>query len=233
MASGSGESHKKKILWSDRMTRVMLDLYILEKNDGHTKGGNLSEAGKENMTREFNKILGMNLTYGKIKNRIDTLKKDYYIYKKITHGATGLGFDPVNGTLQAPDHWWKSKIQVYPEAEKIRTNPLKFIPLLDVVCGDVTIVVEKSWQPRRGLDYHAPPIPMCENEEGSEENEMPATIQDSTNGLADIHEAQSMSELPNSSNRSDNAEAPTRPSGGANLNAGQKKKRKRIPMETA
>ncbi|CAH8256147.1 unnamed protein product [Arabidopsis lyrata] len=97
-------------------------------------------------------------------NRLDTLKKQYEVYRKITFGSTGLGTNQRTGSLDAPDHWWKDKIKAYPEAAKLRSHPLRFIPLLDVVFRDETVVVEESWQPRRGVYRRAPIMDLSDNE---------------------------------------------------------------------
>ncbi|CAD5318520.1 unnamed protein product [Arabidopsis thaliana] len=52
----------------------------------------------------------------------------------------------------------------YPEAAKLRSHPLRFIPLLDVVFRDETVVVEESWQPRRGVHRRAPVLDLSDNE---------------------------------------------------------------------
>ncbi|WZZ53036.1 hypothetical protein YC2023_053143 [Brassica napus] len=40
---------KKKLHWSDDMTRFLLELITLEKQDGNSKGKNLTEQGKQNL----------------------------------------------------------------------------------------------------------------------------------------------------------------------------------------
>uniref|UniRef100_A0A0D3E4L4 Uncharacterized protein n=1 Tax=Brassica oleracea var. oleracea TaxID=109376 RepID=A0A0D3E4L4_BRAOL len=53
----------------------------------------------------------------------------------------------------------------YPEASKFRSHPLRFIPLLDVVFRDETVVVEESWQPRRGVYHRTPRVELSDEEE--------------------------------------------------------------------
>ncbi|KAF8046518.1 hypothetical protein N665_3651s0002, partial [Sinapis alba] len=83
-----------------------------------------------------------------------TLKKQYEIYCRITFGSTGLGFNSRTWSIDAPEH-------CYFEASKLRSHPLRFLPLLDVVdvvFRDETIVVEESWQQRRGVHHRTPQI---------------------------------------------------------------------------
>ncbi|KAL0679984.1 hypothetical protein Bca4012_007965 [Brassica carinata] len=53
----------------------------------------------------------------------------------------------------------------YPEASKFCSHPLRFIPLLDVVFRDETVVVEESWQPRRGVYHRTPRVELSDEEE--------------------------------------------------------------------
>ncbi|KAL0885188.1 hypothetical protein Bca101_009170 [Brassica carinata] len=98
----------------------------------------------------------------KVKNRLDTLKKQYEIYRRITFGSTGLGFNSRTRSIDAPEHWWKDKIKAYPEV---------FIPLLDVVFRDETVVVEESWQPRRGVQHRTPGVQLSDEEEVQMQND--------------------------------------------------------------
>ncbi|KAH0853464.1 hypothetical protein HID58_093239, partial [Brassica napus] len=154
-----------KLQWSDEMTRFLLELITLEKQDGNSKGKNLSEQGKQNVLKKFKKQFPVAITWNKVKNRLDTLKKQYEIYRRITFGSTGLGFNSRTGSIDAPEHWWKDKIKAYPEASKFRSHPLRFIPLLDVVFRDETVVVEESWQPRRGVYHRTPRVELSDEEE--------------------------------------------------------------------
>lgn len=95
------------------MTRFLLELITLEKQDGNSKGKNLSEQGKQNVLKEFKKQFPVAITWNKVKNRLDTLKKQYEIYRRITFGSTGLGFNSRTGSIDAPEHWWKDKIKVH------------------------------------------------------------------------------------------------------------------------
>ncbi|CAA7050899.1 unnamed protein product [Microthlaspi erraticum] len=171
------------------MTRVLLELITLEKQDGNCRGKSLSEEGKKNVLKELAKQYPLNLTWNKIKNRLDTLKKQYELYRKITFGSTGLGHNSRTRTLDAPEHWWRDKILAYPEAAKLRSNPLRNLPLLDVVFRDETVVVEESWQPRRGVHRRLPPVDSeneyTNNEDGTERHD---TRQDYSRDPSEIQE---------------------------------------------
>ncbi|ANM63288.1 Myb/SANT-like DNA-binding domain protein [Arabidopsis thaliana] len=123
------------------MTRFLLELITLEKQAGNYRGKSLIEKGKENVLVKFKKRFPITLNWNKVKNRLDTLKKQYEIYPA-----------------------------------KLRSHPLRFIPLLDVVFRDETVVVEESWQPRRGVHRRAPVLDLsdseCPNNNGDEREDL-------------------------------------------------------------
>jgi len=65
------------------MTRFLLELITLEKQAGNYRGKSLIEKGKENVLVKFKKRFPITLNWNKVKNRLDTLKKQYEIYRKI------------------------------------------------------------------------------------------------------------------------------------------------------
>ncbi|KAG2292089.1 hypothetical protein Bca4012_064690 [Brassica carinata] len=158
MASNQEESQEtNKLQWSDEMTRFLLELITLRESKTFSK----------NLKNSFQlRSIGT-----KVKNRLDTLKKQYEIYRRITFGSTGLGFNSRTRSIDAPEHWWKDKIKAYPEATKLRSHPLRFIPLLDVVFRDETVVVEESWQPRRGVQHRIPRVQLSDEEEVQMQND--------------------------------------------------------------
>ncbi|CAH8335302.1 unnamed protein product [Eruca vesicaria subsp. sativa] len=59
----------------------------------------------------------------------------------------------------------------YPKVSKLRSHPLRFISLLDVVFRDENVVVKESWQPRRGVHHRTPRIELSDEGEIQMEND--------------------------------------------------------------
>ncbi|KAL0733063.1 hypothetical protein Bca4012_009273 [Brassica carinata] len=158
MASNQEESQETdKLQWSDEMTRFLLELITLRESKTFSK----------NLKNSFQlRSIGT-----KVKNRLDTLKKQYEIYRRITFGSTGLGFNSRTRSIDAPEHWWKDKIKVHVKPSLICAYPEVFIPLLDVVFRDETVVVEESWQPRRGVQHRTPGVQLSDEEEVQMQND--------------------------------------------------------------
>ena len=72
----------------------------------------LNANGKVNMTTNFNKRTKRNYIWSQLKNRWDTLKKDYTVWKGLLQHASGIGRDPITNTIDADDGWWDLEIQV-------------------------------------------------------------------------------------------------------------------------
>ncbi|XP_020597508.1 uncharacterized protein At2g29880-like [Phalaenopsis equestris] len=56
----------------------------------------------------------------KMKKKWDQLKKDWKLWKELKQGSTGMGWDPVKRTIDAPKEWWAKKLQAVPSAKKFK-----------------------------------------------------------------------------------------------------------------
>ncbi|XP_020586357.1 L10-interacting MYB domain-containing protein-like [Phalaenopsis equestris] len=45
-----------------------------------------------------------------LKNKWDQLKKDWKLWSDLKRGSTGLGWDPVNRTIEASEEWWQERL---------------------------------------------------------------------------------------------------------------------------
>jgi hypothetical protein len=62
------------------------------------------------MINKFNEKTGKQYCYKQLKNKWDNLKKEWNIWKRLIGKETGLGWDPMKKTIDAPDDWWKKKL---------------------------------------------------------------------------------------------------------------------------
>ena len=101
-----------KANWDAVGHRAFLDVCIEEVNKHNRPVNVLNATGKVNMTTSFNNRTKRNYGWSQLKNRWDTLKKDYTVWKGLLQHASGIGRDPITNTIDADDGWWELEIQV-------------------------------------------------------------------------------------------------------------------------
>ena len=82
-----------------------------EKDKGYWKGTCFSEMGRRNIRAGFLIRFGLNLPWGKFKTRLEHLRRQYDIYKRVTKNATGLSFTEFSEIDMSAD-WWDQLIKV-------------------------------------------------------------------------------------------------------------------------
>jgi hypothetical protein len=101
-----------KASWDPVAHRVFLDCCIEEVNKNNRPVQVLNANGYANLVSNFNTRTKRQYDKKQMKNRWETLKKDYTIWKGLLQHASGLGRDPVTHTIDASDDWWALEIQV-------------------------------------------------------------------------------------------------------------------------
>ncbi|KAI0511153.1 hypothetical protein KFK09_011777 [Dendrobium nobile] len=105
--------------------------------------------------KNFSEKIGREHDKVQLKNKWDQLKKDWKLWKDLKRGSTGLGWDPRRKTIDAPDEWWKEKLEVVPNAKKFRycgINPELEHKLDSMFMGVVATGVH-AWTPNQGIDH--------------------------------------------------------------------------------
>jgi hypothetical protein len=101
-----------KACWDAVAHRVFLDVCIEEVNANNRPVQVLTRLGYESLVKKFNERTKRNYDKKQMKNRWETLKKDYTVWKGLLQHASGLGIDPITHTIDASDDWWAHEIQV-------------------------------------------------------------------------------------------------------------------------
>jgi hypothetical protein len=108
----TANTQMKKVVWTEKMIEDYLDICITEIHAGNRLGTYFNKIGWKNVIDKFNEKAGKQYCYKQLKNKFDSLKKEWNIWKRLIGKETGFGWDPVKKTIDAPNDWWEKKLQV-------------------------------------------------------------------------------------------------------------------------
>ncbi|KAK8493535.1 hypothetical protein V6N11_050339 [Hibiscus sabdariffa] len=147
----SGE--KVKASWDTRMTMVFCDLCIKEILDGNRPGTHFKKEAWIRIVNKFENETGKAYTQRQLKNRWDLMKREWKIWKKLKENDTGLGWKYTKRTIDASEEWWKSRLQVVPEAQRFRTAGIdpEVEEKLDQMFRGIVATGDKAWAPSSGI----------------------------------------------------------------------------------
>ncbi|KAI0516451.1 hypothetical protein KFK09_009130 [Dendrobium nobile] len=141
--------------WELDVKMIFCDLCIKEIELGNRPTTHFNKEGWLNLMKNFSEKTGREYDKVQLKNKWDQLKKDWKLWKDLKRGSTGLGWDPRRKTIDAPDEWWKEKLEVVPNAKKFKycgINPELEHKLDSMFMGVVATGVH-AWTPNQGIDH--------------------------------------------------------------------------------
>ncbi|KAF5188270.1 Myb/SANT-like DNA-binding domain protein [Thalictrum thalictroides] len=80
--------------------------------------------------------LGHNVCKKAFKNKLNHLKDRFKDFKNLVEKNTGLGWDPVLKTVEAPHEWWENYLKNYPRCKRFRTQGCQEYLKLGTIFGD-------------------------------------------------------------------------------------------------
>jgi hypothetical protein len=72
-----------------------------------------NKTGWKNVINKFNEKTRKQYCYKQLKNKWDSLKKEWNIWKRLISKKTGLGCDPVKKTIDIPNDWWEKNYRYH------------------------------------------------------------------------------------------------------------------------
>ncbi|KAH7665518.1 HSP20-like chaperone domain-containing protein [Dioscorea alata] len=102
-----------KVRWDDTNTEIFLKICVEEVQIGNRSHTHFTKEGWKNVISKFAARTGVSYNYKQLKNRWDSLKKEFGIWTKLVEHQTRLGWDPVKRTVIASDDWWERKRQPF------------------------------------------------------------------------------------------------------------------------
>lgn len=95
--------------------RAFCQICAEEVGAGNRPLGCLNTRGYKNLQQKFFERTGKKHDKKQLKNKWETLKKEYNLWNDLKQKATGLGWDNNKGTISASDAWWKEQKVVIAE----------------------------------------------------------------------------------------------------------------------
>ena len=97
--------------WTSDQFNLFVEVCVKGTNIGKRSGGGWGDKGWSWVENEM-KIVGATFTKEQLKHKWDWMKEQWKLWKDLIGKETGIGWDPMKGTISASNEWWNEKIQV-------------------------------------------------------------------------------------------------------------------------
>lgn len=150
--STNDEVQRSKASWGDlKATENFIKACLDQVTKGERIGTSFTKKGWKGIVSQFNALTGRNYDKAKLKNRYDSLRKEWRVWYNLFGKVTGLGWNSEKNTVDAPNEWWENKVLENPLYGKFRDKGLPFAHQLTTFFKDVVANGEFAWAPSSGI----------------------------------------------------------------------------------
>ncbi|XP_024963264.1 L10-interacting MYB domain-containing protein-like [Cynara cardunculus var. scolymus] len=125
VASDTSKKNKPKLVWDNTTFMVFIDLCMNEVKNGNRPGSHFNKLGWGNIEKKIKERIGKSFDKKQLKNKWDTMKKEWKLYDRLMRIESGIGWDLVRKTIVASPEWWDEKIKGDKDLPKFRDLNLK------------------------------------------------------------------------------------------------------------
>ena len=100
---------KSKAIWDRTTTKLFIEACIEQVTKGERSERTLSKKGWRDAIDQFRAISGRNYDRVQLRNKWDSLRKEWVVWYGLFQHATGLGWDNEKHTFIATKEWWDAK----------------------------------------------------------------------------------------------------------------------------
>ncbi|XP_040939543.1 L10-interacting MYB domain-containing protein-like [Gossypium hirsutum] len=142
-----------KAVWDDELTLIFCELCVNEVNAGNRPTTHLNSKGWENVVALFQAKTQKNYGKPQLKNKWDTLKKEWRLWRELLKDSTGIGWCPSKRTVDATEEWWAEKIQENPDFKGSKKKGIepRLNDLIWQMFGGIVATGENAWAPSSGV----------------------------------------------------------------------------------
>ncbi|KAF2325217.1 hypothetical protein GH714_025375 [Hevea brasiliensis] len=101
-----------RVAWSSEQFNLFVKICVRCTNLGKRNGGGWGDKGYTWLQNELRQV-GVEYTKEQLRHKWDWMKDQWKMWKALKGNETGLGWDPIKGTVIAPDEWWNEKIKCF------------------------------------------------------------------------------------------------------------------------
>ncbi|VFQ68017.1 unnamed protein product [Cuscuta campestris] len=113
---------RERAQWERSRVITFCDICKRELENGNRSGGSLKKFVWTSIATKFKNETGLTYDSQQMKHKWDMLKKEWKNWRILKRLATGLGWNPRKGTIDATDDWWDRNIKANPEIAKFRAK---------------------------------------------------------------------------------------------------------------
>ncbi|XP_062023267.1 L10-interacting MYB domain-containing protein-like [Rosa rugosa] len=170
---------KESAVWNEGLVDLFCDLCMKEVDNDNRPHTHFNPEGWANIISNFSKETGKEYTKKQLKNKWDSLKEHWKLWKELKGKETGLGWDHKKRTIDASEEWWHGKLEKNKEYAKFRKKGItpEFEVKLDKMFMGIAATGVHAYAPSSSLPIPRSPE-QAGNREGSgdsEDNDQPKT----------------------------------------------------------
>ncbi|XP_040937961.1 uncharacterized protein [Gossypium hirsutum] len=142
-----------KAVWDDELTLIFCELCVNKVNAGNRPTTHLNSKGWENVVALFQAKTQKNYGKPQLKNKWDTLKKEWRLWRELLKDSTGIGWCPSKRTVDATEEWWAEKIQENPDFKGFKKKGIepRLNDLIWQMFGGIVATGENAWAHSSGV----------------------------------------------------------------------------------
>ncbi|KAL7210492.1 hypothetical protein ACSBR1_031947 [Camellia fascicularis] len=145
-----GLDHAHKANWDSAAIEIFLQCVKDAILAGRRVGITITKTGYNEIALKFAKRTGRRHDITQLKNKYDSLKKEWQAWNKLMDsikGVTGIGFDRDTELFTASEEWWDNLKSTNKITYKFKTKPLEHEDLMREVFTGATATGKHHWTP--------------------------------------------------------------------------------------